>query len=143
MISDFHVKNFQTGCTLQSITSVEMAWKSHWAWHLGSAIADSSSSGGGGGTATLERQIQSLSDKVAGINNGARNGAVRGRGGRRGGKRFNAGANGGGKKKEDGNGGKGQGGFNKNGIPKPPGRGKGNGGKSVWAKRARNNFQKK
>ena len=55
------------------------------------------------------------------------------RGGRRGGKRSNAGANGGGKKRanSDGNGGKGQGGFNKDGIPKPPGQGKQQGGKGV------------
>ena len=105
-----------------------MAWKSHWAWHLGSAAADSPNSGGGGNASSLERQIQSLSDRVAGCNNSAKKtGGGRGNAGRRGGRRSNSDGNDGGKKRANsgGNGGKGRWGFNKDGIPKPPGQGKG------------------
>ena len=33
MISALHVKIFQSGCTLASLTENDMVWKSHWAWH--------------------------------------------------------------------------------------------------------------
>ena len=95
MISDVHVKIFQTHCTLQSITSTEMAWKAHWAWHIGSAGANSSYNSGGGNSTAIERRLQSMSDKIE-SQLGKANRAKGGKGnGRRGGKRFNQGNNGG------------------------------------------------
>ena len=96
MISDFHVKIFETHCTLQSIASNEMAWKAHWAWHLGTSGANTSSSGDGG-TSAIERKLQSLSDRIACQAKGGGRGNGRG-GGRRGGKHFQPGNGNGGKK---------------------------------------------
>ena len=119
MISDFHVRIFQSGCTLQSITEIEMSWKSHWAWHMGSAGTGSSSNNSGyNGPSASERRLQSLSDKIEGqMKTGKENGRWRG------GKRQNNGDNAGQKRTK----------FNAD-IPKPP-----QGGKAA----GRGNFTKK
>ena len=128
MISDFHVKIFQTNCTLQSITSSDMAWKAHWAWHVGSTGSNSSHGGDGGNTSAIERRLQSMSDRIESQLGNNKKGKG-GKGGRRGGKRFNQNRNNDKRKA-------GEAGFNKN-IPPPPN--KGNGGKSA----GRNSFAKR
>ena len=117
------------------MTSTEMAWKSHWAWHLGTSGANTSSSGEGG-TSAIERKLQSLSDRLAGHGGGQGGKRGNGRGGgRRGGKRFQPGNGNGGKKKGQNDG---EGSFNKN-IPPAPGQGGGkSAGRAAWAKRAKN-----
>ena len=100
-MSHFRVEMFQTHCTLQRITSTEMAWKAHLAWHLGSASAAPSSSGGGEAFAT-ECRLQSMTDKLAGrLGNG--NGGL-GNDRRRGGERVVSGSANGGAKTGDGKG---------------------------------------
>ena len=135
MISAFHVRIFQSGCSLQSLTESEMFWKHHWAWHTAGASGSASSASAGsdgGNVQTLERRLQSALDRAESKlgNSGAR----QWRGGKQRGKaakRANSGAGGGGAQKKQNTGGSSN--FNTN-IPPAN---KGNGGKSA----GRNAFQ--
>ena len=126
---------------MQSITEVEMQWKSHWAWHMGSAGTGTSSNNNDRPSA-VERQLQSISDRLSNQLGGKGNGRWRGGKRQQGGGGKNGGngqGNGQGQGKKRGNGG-GQSQFNNNIPPKPNGNGgKGNmsAGRNAFAKRSK------
>ena len=130
MISALHVKMFQTGCTLASLTENDMVWKSHWAWHGGSS---SQSGGGGGGSSQAtprERQLQSELDRARSQLKGKGKGTRirRGSGGNNSGGKINNG--GGAQKRSNSN-------FNSD-VPPPPQGGTGKtAGAKAWAKRTK------
>ena len=131
MISAMHVRIYQNGCSLASLTENEMFWKHHWTYHASSV--DGSQSGGGGGSSDAKR-LQSLVDRAENvIKQGGNNRGNRGnRGGGQRGNRGN-GKSGGGK----GNDGQGK---KVPTPPAPPGQGQGGGkssGRSAFNKRAR------
>ena len=138
MVSAFHVRIYQTGCSLQSLTDSEMFWKHHWAWHSAGAGSASGSAGSDGAGSAIERRLQSALDraetKLANTGGGAnwRGGRTRGKNGS--GKRGNQGPGGGPQKKQN-TGGKASN-FNTN-IPPSSG----NGGKGGF--QGRNNASQK
>ena len=73
MVSAFHVKIFQTHCTLASLTDNEMFWKHHWAWHSGGQSSNAGSGVPPPPATPNERRLQSELDKTrAQLNNANR-----------------------------------------------------------------------